>query len=460
MIHLDSVKTIHIVGIKGAGTSALACILKKQGKAVCGSDCEEEFFTDALLRSCGIPCERFSDRHIGEAPLDMVMYSTVWKDSCEVRAARAKGIPLLSYPQALGLVFDAGFGVAIAGSHGKTTTTGMLAHVLKQAGLDPTAVVGSSMVQYDSNAFFGHSPTIVIEADEYENKFQYYHPRALLVTNIDYDHPDYFTNPAQYDDVFKTFIQKTIASQGTVVLCGDDEGVRRVQESIAHNRTVLYGTDISFPYVVSDVRTDGPSMRYTLVVHGKPAGRYTLQLLGSHNVLNALGVIALADTLGLVDATRTAQLLEQFRGTARRFEYKGTKGAMLVYDDFAHHPREVRVTLDAVRNAFPGKRIWCAFGSHTFSRTKALLQDFGTSFGGVDRALILDIYGSREQQGTVHGQDVAATINAVSHNAQYVGSHENARREIVDHIDEIDVLITMGAGDVWQIAEKLVRHPY
>lgn len=459
MIHLDSVANVHCVGIKGAGVSGLATIFKKKGKNVCGSDVDEEFFTDDILSAHAIPCEKFSPAHIEHDALDLVVYSTAWKESPEVLAARAKGVPTLSYPEALGMLLDSGYGIAVAGSHGKTTTTGMLAHVLHAAGCDPTALVGSVLSQYGTNAFVGTSSTVVIEADEYENKFQYYHPRALLVTNVDYDHPDYFASPQAYDDVFRVFIEKTHQSDGAVILCGDDEGLQRVARDSKTDRTIWYGLRPDFEYAGSAIEIDGSAMRYTLARRGEQLGRYSLPLIGTHNVSNALGVIALCDALGLVDADRAAELLEGFKGTARRFEWKGERGSTLVYDDFAHHPREVLVTLNAVRASFPDARIWCIFGSHTYSRTKELLDDFARAFVSADRVLVLDIYGSaREEQGTIHGRDLADAIDAISGNASYVGSHERALGMTVDHIDEIDVLITMGAGDVWRIAEKFLYH--
>ncbi len=454
----DEVTRIHCVGIKGAGVSGLATILQKKGKKVCGSDVDETFFTDDILDTHRIPCEQFSSAHIEHDNLDCIIYSTAWKESDEVSVARKRGIPVLSYPEALGILLNSATGIAVAGSHGKTTTTGMLTHVLKAAGCDPTALIGSTLSGYGSNAFAGTSPTVVIEADEYENKFQYYHPRALLLTNVDYDHPDYFSTSEEYDAVFEVFIRKTISESGVVVVCGDDPGVGRVCHQDNAKSIIRYGTHTDFPYTVSAIEVDGPSVRYTLMRRGENCGRYSLQMIGTHNVLNALGVIALCDTLGLVDVVLAAQLLEGFKGTTRRFEYKGERGNIHVYDDFAHHPREVVVTLDAVRASFPSARIWCVFGSHTYSRTKELLDDFAEAFASVAAVLILDIYGSaREEQGGIHGRDLADAIDAVSSNARYVGTHAAALQEITAHIDEIDVLITMGAGDVWRIAEKFLK---
>lgn len=458
MIDFASIHRIHVVGIKGAGVSALASILHAQGKEVCGSDIDEEFFTETALHNAHIRCEQFSSRHVAEDPLDAVIYSTAWKDSDEVAAAHKRGIPTLSYPEALGAVLNKGFGIAIAGSHGKTTTTAMVAYILKEAGCDPSAIIGSLLSQYGTNALSGSSPYIVIEADEYENKFLYYNPRALLVTNIDYDHPDFFSTPAEYDNTFFDVIKKVSGAGGTIVTCADDPGISRVLSLLPAVPVTTYGIQSEAPYRASDVRQESDVMYYTLIQEGKKIGHYSLKLFGEHNVENALGAIALCDALGLVPAKTSGELLQSFNGTARRFEYKGVSGSTVVYDDFAHHPAEIKATLRATRQAFPDKRIWCVFGAHTFSRTQSLLKDFATSFSDANKALILDIYGSaREQEGTILGSDLALAIDAVSANTEYVGTLESALGLIRAHIDEIDVLITMGAGDVWRIADDLVK---
>lgn len=445
----------HIVGIKGAGVSALAKILQARGDLVCGSDVGERFFTCTELEREGIFAEPFSVSHVAVDPIDRVIYSTAWKDSDEVRAARARGIPVASYPEALGTLFnEMAIRIAVAGSHGKTTTTGIVAHILKQAGHDITAVIGSALIQYGTNAFAGKESLAVIEADEYENKFAHYHPSALIVTGIDYDHPDFFPDSRAYDGVFVSCVRDVHTRSGIVVACADDEGVRRVCDP---TQTVMYGTDSSCRYQAVDIRAEGGRMQYTLLKDGAEAGSFSIGLPGVHNVLNALGASAMCDALGLVPLKTAAEYAGDFQGTARRFEYKGTRGNTCVYDDFAHHPTEITATLRAARELFPDKHIWCVFGAHTYTRTRMFLDDFATSFTDADRALILDIYGSaREQSGGIHGRELAAAIAAQSGNAEYVGTREHALKQIMDHIDEIDILITMGAGDVWHIADALV----
>ncbi len=415
---LDTIQNIHVVGIKGAGTSALARILKARGKRVCGSDVDEVFFTDEVLHDAGIPLEHFSSDHIVNDSLDCIIYSSAWKDSEEVVQGKARGLMTMSYAEALGDVLNSMKGIAVAGSHGKTTSTAMLAYVLKEAGLDPTAVIGSALSSTHSNTFLGSSDLMVIEADEYENKFIYYRPFALLLTNIDYDHPDYFVDEGAYEAVFRDFVLDVIGRGGTVVACKDDKGIRRALSTIPSSSILWYGSlsDSTYRLVHSEIRDR--TMVYSVAKNESVLGPFTLPLFGKHNVYNALGVLALCDTLGLVPVSDAARILESFRGTARRFEYKGSRGSMRIYDDFAHHPTEIQATLTAARELYPKARIWCVFGSHTFTRTKALLSDFSRSFHEVDRVLILDIYGSaREDQGGIHGRDLAYAIDAVSSNA-------------------------------------------
>lgn len=451
---MDS-KRIHFIGIKGAGVSALARILHARGNRVCGSDVAEAFFTDEGLACDGIRIKPFSVDHILSDPLDTVIYSTAWKDSDEVAAARTRGLAVVSYPEALGAMFNkSALGIAVAGSHGKTTTTALVAHILKSAGHDPSALVGSTMVNSGSSVLVGNGVPFIIEADEYENKFSYYNPHALLVTSIDYDHPDYFHTRQSYDDVFRVFAQKTRERGGVVVACGNDKGVARVLS----DTPILYGSDRSYPYAVGDLSVRDLRMRYTLYRNGDAVGTFSLAIPGNHNGLNACGAIALCDALGLVDAEEAALHASSFSGVVRRFEYKGQCGRMRIYDDYAHHPTEIRATLSACRMILPDARVWCVFGAHTYSRTQAFFEDFAKSFEDAAHVLVLDIYGSaREQGGSIDGPTLSDAIMRQSSNAEYVGTHEKAHAVILDHIDEIDVLITMGAGDSYKIGEALQK---
>lgn len=450
-------KKIHFVGIKGAGMAGLAQLLAAKGVAVCGSDTNEEFFTDALLKEKGITVEPFSSRHITK-DFDCLIASTAYgKTHPELIAAAKKGVPVVTYPQALSELFNTAFGIAVCGSHGKTTTSAMIAYLLVHLGLDPTAVVGSQIHQLGSNVAVGSSPYFVLEADEYQNKLSLYDPKMIVLTNIDYDHPDFFPNEKVYLKVFSDFAAKI--TDRRLIACWDDPGVRKALMSVDAQRIVTYGWDPSYDYSGSNYRIENGRRAFSVARRGIPVCDTSLSLIGKHNASNALAALAFCDVLSLSPLSRAAEILEEFTGTARRFEYKGVHGAMTIIDDYGHHPTEIRATLHAARHQYPDKKIWCVFGAHTYSRTKVFLDQFGDSFHHVDRVLILDIYTSaREQEETITAQDLVTAINRASHNAVLTATKKKAIAEILAHEHEIDILITMGAGDVYKIADQLVTH--
>lgn len=446
---------IHIIGIKGWGTSALSQILKSRGHNVCGSDVPDTMPSDRVLQAAGIRVESFAAGAI-TPDLDRVIYSTGY-DSNHPQILKSKelGIPLASYPEAVGELFNDRYGISVCGTHGKTTSSALLAYVLENLGADPTAIIGSYVEQFGSNARIGSSDYFVLETDEYQNKLQYYHPKAILLTSVEWDHPDFFSTEEEYRAAFRTF-----CAQGGIehiVACIDDEGVR---EGIASARITAhtYGESEGAEYRIRDYRIEGETARFSIMRGADNIGECTLSLIGKHNALNALGVIALCDVLGIGSVTDITRAITAFKGTQRRFEYRGSKGASKVYVDYGHHPTEIRVTLQAIRERFGNARVWCVFGPHTFSRTITLLDDFAHSFGSADHVLILDIYGARETEGDIHARDLTDAINAVSHNAEYAGSVDNAVT-ILDHAKgEIDILVCMGASeDVWKVAEQFLK---
>lgn len=454
MASLLTAKTVHCIGIKGAGVAALAIILHEHGAEVCGSDTEEHFFTEKILEGGDISCEAFGAHDLSE--VDAVVYSTAWRTSPEVEDARQKGKAVFSYPEALAeLLAAAATGIAVCGTHGKTTVTAMLAVVMETLGLHPTAIVGSTMVQLGRNALLGDLSKVVVEADEYENKLQLYAPHAAIITNIEYDHPDFFKNSEDYAAAFSRFATGNV--KDFVVACWDDAGVRHAVTGLPAGKLVTYGWDSGCTYAARDYRIENDRPTCDISAHGIPLGTLSLPLVGRHNLTNALAVVALCATMQYGPMETVLRVLGEFRGTARRFERKGQLGATIVFDDYAHHPTEVRTTLHAARHHYPEKRIWCVFGPHTYSRTEALFSQFARSFHHARKALILDIYSSaREAKGTVSSKDLVDAINDVSGNAVYTPTIDAAVKEILAHKDEIDILITIGAGDVWQVAEKLL----
>jgi UDP-N-acetylmuramate--alanine ligase len=416
---LADAQHIYMIGIKGVGMTALAEVFVAQGKTVSGSDTDEIFQTDGILREKGIAVhEHFAAVHIPDNT-NLVITSTAY-DARHVERQEAvrRGIAVLTYPEALAALMRGKYGIAVAGSHGKTTTTALLGHVMVEAGLDPTVIVGSEVKNWHANARVGGSDYVVIEADEYQNKLALYKPKGAIITNIEWDHPDFFKTEAQYNKAFSDF-QYSVRERGGWVV-------------------EMTNTKIQMPKA-----------------HIVPA-----VLSGKHNTENALLVYDATTThLGISDETFW-KAVASFQGTARRMDYVGvtTTGAT-VLDDYAHHPTEVRVTLAALRQRFPDKKITIVFHPHTYTRTKQFLKAFAQELSLADHVLVLDIYGSaREEQGGVHARDLVDAINAMRPGSS---THTPAISEVIQRLQsttgEDDVIITMGAGDVWKIAGRLAR---
>ncbi len=458
------IKKAYLIGIKGAGMAALAEVLARRGVAVSGSDTEEHFFTDMILQDLHIPyVERFAPENI-PADSDVVIYSTAYsaERNTEVAAALASGKAVLSYPQAIGELTAEHWTLAVAGTHGKTTTSALLAEVLREADLDPLAIVGSRILQWSGNALAGSGRHFVLEADEYQNKLQYYKPYGVILTSVDWDHPDFFPTPAAYEQAFVEFVRR-IPRQGMLVACGDSASVDRVSRE-AGCRVASYGFLKSNTYQITEWRagTDEAHPRakqsFEILHEGESLGVFRLQLAGRHNALNATAVVAMCALLE-VDIERVRQGLSDFQGTERRFERIGERSGVTVYDDYAHHPEEVKVTLRAFRELFPDRRIVAVFHPHTFTRTKALLQDFAQSFDDAGRVVVLDIYGSaREEQGGVSSRDLTDAINRYFHGrAEHVPDIDEALVLLRKETEPGDILVTLGAGNVWELGRKFLE---
>lgn len=463
---LTKSKRVHMIGIKGAGMAALTQILVHQGKRVTGSDTNEVFFTDRILKALSLSVrETFAPENI-PSDAEVIVYSTSYapERNSELKAAFESGRLVLSYPEAVGVLTREYFTLAVAGTHGKTTTSALLGHVLEHLGESPTAIVGSRIAAWGGGALSGNGQYLVLEADEYQNKLKEYQPFAVILTSADFDHPDFFSDTEAYERVFRDFVAR-IPLHGVLVYCHDSVAVTRIAEA-AHCQKVSYGQGQGAMYQIMDyvVLPSVPSaqalprQRFSVLKNGENFGEYTLQLAGKHNALNATAVIALLDFLRK-DAARTSSALETFPGTERRFEYIGEHSGALLYDDYAHHPEEVRVTLRAFREMFPQKTLTVVFHPHTFTRTKALLEDFAQCFEDADRVYILDIYGSaREEQGGVSSQDIVNLMERFAPGKSSV-AHENGVliESLRKSLGQNDVMISLGAGDVWKVSHALAR---
>ena len=456
MLNLSRIKKIYFIGIKGSGVVALAEILQRMNKAISGSDTKEKFFTDEILKKKLFVKfhEEFSEKHITN-DIDLVVYSTAYNESNnrEFMAAKAKGIEMISYPELLGHMFNQKYGIAVCGTHGKTTTTAMLAECLKEAGLDPTAVVGSLVKKWRGAALAGRSEFMVIEADEYQGKLGYYNPQAVILTSVDWDHPDFFET---YDDYKKTFVSfvKKIPKHGFLVVCGDRSDTLEIAEN-ANCKKITYGFGKDNNLKIKNHELKDGKQFFNLWLNDKNLGEFELELPGQHNVLNAAAAVAMAHQFN-AGMDKVRQALANFEGTSRRFEYIGTRNGAILIDDYGHHPEEIKATLRAAREFFPKRRIWCVFHPHTFTRTKALLSEFAQSFSDADRVIILDIYGSaRETQGGVHSRDLVEKAKLFHKNVEYIPTIDEAVEHLKDEIGREDLVIAMGAGNVWEVVSKL-----
>ncbi len=458
MIDFGKISKAYFVGIKGSGMVALLEIFMMKNIEVTGSDTAEKFYTDEILRNklCVKYHEDFDEKNISPN-IDLIVYSTAYNEenNPEIRAAKKLGIRMISYPEALGELFNQKYGIAVCGTHGKTTTTALLATVMKNAGLDPTAVVGSQVKAWRGSALVGRSDFFIIEADEYQDKFRYYHPQSAILTSADWDHPDYFKTYEKYKETFVNFLTK-IPRHGFLVTCAD----RSETLEIAHRvkaRIITYGFSHEANFQIKNYTIKNKKQYFEIIRNDKKLMDFELQIPGKHNVLNATAAIAMSFQFR-ANIHKVKSAIADFKGTSRRFEYIGRFNEAILIDDYGHHPEEIKATLSAARSIYPKKKIWCVFQPHTFSRTQALLSEFAQSFNDSDEVIILDIYGSaREKEGAVHAMDLVREIRKYHHNVHYLGSVDEAVNFLSVAVNGNSLVISVGAGNVWKVVDRLNR---
>lgn len=451
-MNLENIKKVYVIGIKGSGVIAVVEILYSMGIEVLGSDTNEKFFTDEILQKLNIQYfEKFSPENI-PADTDLVVYSTAYNENNneEFQEAKKRNLEMISYPEILAKFFNDKYGIAVCGTHGKTTTSAMLAQTLKEIGTDPSAIIGSRVINWGGNALIGKGEFFVAETDEFQNKLRFYDPKAVILTNLDFDHPDTFPTFIEYKKAFADFVTR-IPKTGFLVVWGDSVDTLEVaREAICPVLTYGFREECGYRIINNQMQ------KFEVEHDGKNLGEFETKLIGKHNILNAVAVIAVCHKLNL-DLEKVKEALRNFQGTKRRFEYIGERNGAILIDDYGHHPEELKATLKGAREIYPEKNIWAVFHPHSYSRTEALLSEFAQSFSDADHVIVLDIYGSaRENNGKVNSLDLVKLINKFDRDkAEHLKTINDAVEFLQDKIGADDVVITIGAGNGWEVAEKL-----
>ena len=444
---------IHLIGIGGTGLSAIAQVLLDRGSIVSGSDQNASPSTEQLIR-------QGAEIHIGHAAghvtgADLVVISSaIAEDNPEVVAARQQDIPVLKRSDFVGELLAGYYCVAIAGTHGKTTTTAMIAFILTQAGVSPSFIIGGLSRNLGTNAQAGHGIHFVIEADEYDRMFLGIRPDIAVVTNVEMDHPDCFSCIEDVTDAFMAFLRR-VPPDGHVIVNGDDRRIRDMLMEVEAQKVETFGLSRESAWRATEViRNDAGGHTFSVWHDRDVLGPFELKIPGVHNVLNALAAIAATTEMG-VDLNGIRDSLTRFEGTGRRFEHKGTESGVTVIDDYAHHPTEIRATLAAAQARYAGRTVWAIFQPHTYSRLKAFLRDFAESFDLADHVIVTDVFASRELDTLgVHATDV---VEMMDHpDVRHISGFDEAVDYLLKHVRSGDVCITLGAGDCYLLGEGLL----
>ena len=446
---------VHFIGIGGISMSGLAEILLEEGFHISGSDAKESALTDALEKKgariyYGQRASNISDS------TDVVVYTAaIHPDNPEFARAKELGIPMLTRAELLGQIMrNYDTPIAVAGTHGKTTTTSMLSHILLKGDCDPTISVGGILPAIGGNIRVGQSYTFLTEACEYTNSFLSFFPKISIILNMDADHLDFFKD---IDDIRRSFrrFAELLPADGTLIINADTPEYQSITEGLSC-QVITYGLENNADYTASDITYDEfGHASFNVRYKGSDLGRCSLKVPGSHNVSNALSAVAAGRLLNLPWEVIAEGLLS-FTGTDRRFQYKGTVGGVTIIDDYAHHPTEIEATLKAAAN-YPHRKVWCVFQPHTYTRTKALLPEFAQALTLADHVVLADIYAARETDTLgISSEDLADRIRELGTPCEYFPTFDEIENFLLENCTQGDLLITMGAGDVVNIGEQLL----
>jgi UDP-N-acetylmuramate--alanine ligase len=444
-------KRVHFIGIGGAGMSGLARIALSHGIKVSGSDAKDSNVVVALTALGANVSVGHKSENVEGA--DLIVFSTaISENNPERLRAIELGLPIIARATALALLMSESKSIAVAGTHGKTTTSSMLTVALQATGADPSFAIGGTITASGSNAHRGTGEFFVAEADESDGSFVAYHPYGAIITNIEHDHVDFFADESAVFEVFTEFIT-TIDSEGFLIYCNDDKGSRKLGSTVTNTRTFTYGTSPDSDLVIDQITLLPLGSSARAIWHGKVIGKLELSVPGHHNLMNAAAALA----AGIVLDQAPAEMIDglaTFKGAGRRFEIKGTINGIRVIDDYGHHPTEIEVTLTAARRFAGEGRLIVVFQPHRYSRTKAFIDNFATTLDLADEVIVLEIYAASEKP--IAGISSEAIVEKMMH-GKFIPNFIDAVEAVVKSAKPGDVVITLGAGDVSSLAPIIVE---
>lgn len=457
MFNLDNKKSslVHFIGIGGISMSGLALILLDKGYNVSGSDMKSSSIIEDLKKKGAHIYIGHNSSNIKNP--DLIVYtSAISEDNPEYLEALERNITIVDRATFLGQIMkEFNNSIAISGTHGKTSTTGMISTILNESTLDPTILLGGELSNIGGNVKIGSNDLLITEACEYKGNFLKFHPTIGIILNIDEDHLDYFKDITHIIDTFVDF-GNLIPKNGYLIVNNDDDNIGRIINSNDCN-LITFGINNDSNFKAVNIKFDDVGFPYyDLVIDNNKTYNVKLNVVGTHNVYNSLAAIASSNKAGL-PIEECIEYIKEFKGTNRRYQYKGIFNDIRIIDDYAHHPTEIKATLNSAKKYSKGK-IWCVFQPHTYTRTKALLNEFSNSFYDADKVIITDIYAAREKDtGLVHSRDLADKLKENGVDVVYLNDFNEISHYIIDNTNKNDIVITMGAGDIYEVGEILLK---
>lgn len=452
---LQNIKKIHFVGIGGSGMSGIAKVMLAMGFDVSGSDISKAETIYKLEKLGATIYIGHAAENVADAQA-IVLSTAISESNPEVSAARQRGLMVFHRADLLAYIMKSKQGIAVAGAHGKTTTTSMIAVMLEKCGTDPTILIGGELPYLNGNAKLGQGSWVVAEADESDGTFLKLSPQIAVVTNIENDHLDFYKSMDNILFTFKEFLHKLPIETGVAILCFDNQYLRNIAQNVP-GRVISYGIDYEADYMARNIRINGSAMIYDVYFHGQMLGTITLDVPGRHNVANSLAAFAVGHYMGL-SFEQIAEGLAAFHGVKRRFQTKGKVKNCWIVDDYAHHPTEIMTTLKAARDLNP-TRLICIFQPHRYSRTSFLKEEFGRAFLAADHLILTDVYGAGEEPiAGVTGEIIKDEVERqTSQKPIYIADKNKISRYLAEIVEPGDLIMTMGAGDIYQAGEELVE---